>query len=828
MNRSALAQAARKPNRTEAPDKVASFYRGIVAEVRSDGMLWVVVPRLAGDTPIGPMPAASYALNVGERVMVGAVEDSRSDLMIICREYGDSSAFPAFEGVHLATAPTGPDHATRKDYVDALGDISANPNTVARRGASGSILAQEVYLSGLQTANNAATRKSYVDAGDAARLPKNPTLLPQIAHDLNDYQTPDVMHQSYNAAANVSANYPVPLAGLLEVFSPSTSFIYQRYTSYSNLSRVFWRAKYSTGAWGAWKEVQDVAAFTTALAGKSDVGHTHAAADVTSGVFAAARLPAATGAVQGAMSAADKTKLDAASAAATPSTLVMLDVNGRAQVAAPSATGDIANKSYVDTQVGTRALTAHTHAAADVTSGVFAASLLPAATTSAQGAMSAADKTKLDAANISNTGSTLALRTSTGDLMATNFFMPNGQAQSTLPQSLTRKDYVDTAVAAKANTSHTHTYADITGTVPTAALPPLAVNDVFPVDSQAEMLALTAQRGDMAIRSDNGRSYVLSVDAPGTLANWKEVMAAGQVQSVAGKTGVVALVKGDVGLGNVDNTSDANKPVSTATQTALNGKSNTGHTHLWADLTDKPATFTPSAHTHNASDINAGTLAAARLPAATSATAGSMSAADKAKLDAASAAATANTLVLLDASGRAQVATPAVAADIANKSYADTKAALSHTHAAADVTSGTFAAARLPLVTTSANGAMSAADKTAFDALSEDTGWVNVPLTSPWVNYDTGLHATAQVRRIGQRVELKAFLKSGSLGTNVGIIPAGTGPGFRPVSQRWGTATFQATNIGSTFSVVYPDGTVYLSGTGAVTYVSIEMSWFVG
>jgi hypothetical protein len=34
------------------------------------------------------------------------------------------------------------------------------------------------------------------------------------------------------------------------------------------------------------------------------------------------------------------------------------------------------------------------------------------------------------------------------------------------------------------------------------------------------------------------------------------------------------LVKGDVGLGNVDNTSDANKPVSTAQQTALNLKAN--------------------------------------------------------------------------------------------------------------------------------------------------------------------------------------------------------------------------------------------------------------
>jgi hypothetical protein len=34
----------------------------------------------------------------------------------------------------------------------------------------------------------------------------------------------------------------------------------------------------------------------------------------------------------------------------------------------------------------------------------------------------------------------------------------------------------------------------------------------------------------------------------------------------------LTLVKGDVGLGNVDNTSDVNKPVSTAQQTALNAK----------------------------------------------------------------------------------------------------------------------------------------------------------------------------------------------------------------------------------------------------------------
>jgi len=44
------------------------------------------------------------------------------------------------------------------------------------------------------------------------------------------------------------------------------------------------------------------------------------------------------------------------------------------------------------------------------------------------------------------------------------------------------------------------------------------------------------------------------------------------VQSVAGRTGAVTLVKADVGLGNVDNTADLAKPISTATQTAINLK----------------------------------------------------------------------------------------------------------------------------------------------------------------------------------------------------------------------------------------------------------------
>lgn len=54
--------------------------------------------------------------------------------------------------------------------------------------------------------------------------------------------------------------------------------------------------------------------------------------------------------------------------------------------------------------------------------------------------------------------------------------------------------------------------------------------------------------------------------------NGPSIAAQAPVQSVAGKSGTVTLDKTDVGLANVDNTSDADKPVSNATQTALNLK----------------------------------------------------------------------------------------------------------------------------------------------------------------------------------------------------------------------------------------------------------------
>lgn len=117
------------------------------------------------------------------------------------------------------------------------------------------------------------------------------------------------------------------------------------------------------------------------------------------------------------------------------------------------------------------------------------------------------------------------------------------------------------------------------------------------------------------------------------------------------------LDKNSVGLNNVDNTSDANKPISTATQTALNAKLNSSEKGVANGVATLDATvkipvaqiptlpYAPTSHTHTASQITDFTTAVQAVgdiryaeaghthPNATTSTAGFMSGADKTKLD---------------------------------------------------------------------------------------------------------------------------------------------------------------------------------------------------
>ncbi len=107
------------------------------------------------------------------------------------------------------------------------------------------------------------------------------------------------------------------------------------------------------------------------------------------------------------------------------------------------------------------------------------------------------------------------------------------------------------------------------GKIPLAQLPAIAITDVFEVSSQGGMLALDAERGDIAIRSDLNKTFVLGGEPAATLANWKELKTpTDAVLSVAGRTGAVTLSKSDVGLNDVPNVDATARANHTGTQAA--------------------------------------------------------------------------------------------------------------------------------------------------------------------------------------------------------------------------------------------------------------------
>jgi hypothetical protein len=113
--------------------------------------------------------------------------------------------------------------------------------------------------------------------------------------------------------------------------------------------------------------------------------------------------------------------------------------------------------------------------------------------------------------------------------------------------SESRVTNLTTDLAAKevtANKGVANGYAslDASGLVPSVQIPPLAIGHTYVVTSQAAMLALAANVGDVAIRSDINETFILQTAPATTLGNWQQVLTpASPVQSVNGLIGVVSL-----------------------------------------------------------------------------------------------------------------------------------------------------------------------------------------------------------------------------------------------------------------------------------------------
>lgn len=112
---------------------------------------------------------------------------------------------------------------------------------------------------------------------------------------------------------------------------------------------------------------------------------------------------------------------------------------------------------------------------------------------------------------------------------------------------------------------------DVEGKLPTSTIPAVALVAVTEVASQAAMLALTAQAGDVAVRSDQAKTYMLGGSGdPTVLANWIWLQTPSDVVlSVNGQAGVVNLSAANVGADPAGSAASAQAAAIAAAAAAL-------------------------------------------------------------------------------------------------------------------------------------------------------------------------------------------------------------------------------------------------------------------
>lgn len=151
------------------------------------------------------------------------------------------------------------------------------------------------------------------------------------------------------------------------------------------------------------------------------------------------------------------------------------------------------------------------------------------------------------------------------------------------------------------------------GKVPSSQIPSIAITETHVVDSEGAMLSLDAQVGDIAIRTDVSRTYVLGTNDPTQAENWYQLATPpAPVESVNGASGVVVLGPSDVGADPAGSASTAvSAHIGEAdphgdrayTDSALSDHLNAPDPH--GDRAYAEATFAAKEHTHSPEQVGA-------------------------------------------------------------------------------------------------------------------------------------------------------------------------------------------------------------------------------
>ena len=133
------------------------------------------------------------------------------------------------------------------------------------------------------------------------------------------------------------------------------------------------------------------------------------------------------------------------------------------------------------------------------------------------------------------------------------------------------------------------------GKLADSVIPSIAITDTFVVETQVAMLALTAQVGDVAIRTDVNKSFILQTSPASVLANWQELKTpTDAVSSVNGQSGAVTLGGGDILVETGSTVTDAATIAVGDTIDSALGKLNT---QIGTKLDKKTTPITGATHT---------------------------------------------------------------------------------------------------------------------------------------------------------------------------------------------------------------------------------------
>ena len=152
------------------------------------------------------------------------------------------------------------------------------------------------------------------------------------------------------------------------------------------------------------------------------------------------------------------------------------------------------------------------------------------------------------------------------------------------------------------------------GKISTSVLPSISLTDTFVVGSQSAMLSLTCQVGDVAVRSDLSKSFILRLAGPSVLGNWQELLTpSSAVVSVNGMTGAVTVSTITGNAGTVTGVSITPGKVLTSSNSLTLAGTDGSSLNIGAGGTLGSAAYTSSSNYATAAQ---GTLAANALPSA--------------------------------------------------------------------------------------------------------------------------------------------------------------------------------------------------------------------